>query len=178
MTAIARREMLAGLLSLAAGPCLAAQSGAASLAFSTRVAIPDASRLEAQPETVVHDERAGFALQGFDPVAYFVRGAPVPGRRDFELIRGGVAWRFASRSNLAAFESDPDAYSPLFGAHDAFAVTQSRIVETSPAQFLIHDGMLLFFRTEATRAAFVGSPDPLLAQARRNWPALERQLAR
>lgn len=177
MTAIARRGVLTGLMALAAGPCLAAPSGALDLAFSTRVAIPDASRIVAQPETVVHDARAGFALQGFDPVAYFFQNRPVPGRPEFELSRGGVVWRFASRANAAAFESDPDAYSPLFGAHDVTAVAQSRIVETSPAQFLIHEGRLLFFRTDATRAAFLGEPG-ILVQAKRNWPTLERQLAR
>lgn len=177
MTAIARRGVLSGLMALAAGPCLAAPSGAVSLAFSTRVAVPDASRIEAQPETVVRHARSGFALQGFDPVAYFFKNRPVPGRPEFELSQAGVVWRFASRANAAAFEGDPDAYSPLFGAHDVTAVAQSRIVETSPAQFLIHEGRLLFFRTDTTRAAFLAEPG-ILTQALRNWPDLERQLAR
>src|ERR687897_3752699 len=64
---------------------------------------------------------SGVALDGFDPVSYFLGNGPKPGLPEHELVWGGVAWRFASAANREAFRRDPDAYAPRFGGYDAEA---------------------------------------------------------
>lgn len=179
MTAIARRGFLAGLLCVGAGPALSnpGPSPAARAAFSNRVPVPGASDLPTLSETVVRHGPAGIAIHGFDPVAYFLPGRPLGGRAEHELNDGVAVWRFASASNRAAFVADPEVYRPLFGAYDPVAVANGRAAETSPEHFLVSDGRLLLFRSADSRAEFAKRPE-LMAEAIRNWPSVERQLAR
>ncbi len=174
MTAIARRTLLAGMAVAMAGPAFA--STASQLAFAPGVPLPEPV-LPTLPDTVVHDDSSGLALHGFDPVAYFITGRPVGGRSEFELTEGGAVWRFASRSNLAAFSADPDAWKPLFGAHDPVALAVGRLAESRPQYFLVDGDRLMLFRNARSRAALVAEPQ-LLDKAKANWPALERQLPR
>src|ERR1700674_1553460 len=45
-------------------------------------------------DPVVVDGHTGFALYGFDPVAYFTDARPAMGRAEFEYAFGGAIWRF------------------------------------------------------------------------------------
>src|SRR6266567_5900150 len=63
-------------------------------------------------EPVVFNRYTGLAIDGFDPVSYFVDGAPRLGRPDFELRFGGASWRFVNEGNMAAFAADPVVYAP------------------------------------------------------------------
>ena len=118
---------------------------------------------------------SGVALNGHDPVAYFERGAPVPGRDDLDLIWAGVAWRFASEANREAFRLSPDAFAPRFGGHDPVAAAEGYLLGADPAVFLVRDGRLYLFRSEASRARFLDHPATAPLAARR-WAALRRDL--
>src|SRR4051812_19728994 len=72
-------------------------------------------------EPAVFNRYTGLAIDGYDPVSYFIEGMPRLGRADFELRFGGSNWRFANEGNMAAFAADPDVYAPRFGGHDPLA---------------------------------------------------------
>src|SRR3954465_13275246 len=78
----------------------------------------------ATTEWVVINRYTGVAIDGFDPVAYFVEGAPKEGRADFELRSDGAVWRFQNEGNRAAFAGAPAVYTPRFGGHDPMAVAR------------------------------------------------------
>src|SRR5262249_25442607 len=59
-------------------------------------------------EQVVTDRNTGLAISGFDPVAYFVDGAPLQGKDAFEYAFAGAVWRFRNEGNRGAFIADPD----------------------------------------------------------------------
>ena len=61
----------------------------------------------ATTERVVVNRHTGLAIDGFDPVAYFVDGAPKHGRAELELRSGGATWRFRNEGNRAAFAARP-----------------------------------------------------------------------
>jgi hypothetical protein len=152
------------------------------------IALTTASGLRAQPldalppvvgatQTFVGDARSGFGLSGFDPVSYFEGAAPIAGREGIELIWGGLAWRFASHANRAAFARDPEVYAPRIGGYDAAAAAEGRLVAGDPAVFAVRDGQLYVFRDKGSRTRFLA--DPALAQkAEARWPALKRDLVR
>jgi hypothetical protein len=134
-----------------------------------------AAPLVGAAEAIASDPRSGFALDGLDPVTFFLPGGPRPGRRDLELLWGGAAWRFAMQANREAFRLSPEAYAPQFGGHDAEGAARGLPVEADPALFAVVDGRLYLFRTPAGRAAFLA--DPAMGEvAHARWPEVERTL--
>jgi YHS domain-containing protein len=70
-------------------------------------------------ERIVVDRHTGLALGGYDPVAFYTDGKPLPGSPDFELQYGGAVWRFCNFGNRAAFAERPDVYMPQFGGYES-----------------------------------------------------------
>jgi enamine deaminase RidA (YjgF/YER057c/UK114 family) len=63
------------------------------------------------------------AISGYDPVAYFSDGKPVPGRTEFEHRWHNARWRFASAAHRDAFVGNPDRYAPQYDGYCAVGVT-------------------------------------------------------
>lgn len=119
------------------------------------------------------DWRSGLAIRGFDPVAYFVAGAPVPGRTEHEFTHRGATWHFASRANLEAFRRRPEVFEPRYGGYDAEAVARGVLVRSEPGIFLVEGEALYLFRTREARARFAADP-ALRAAADAAWGTIER----
>ncbi|MFD1333404.1 YHS domain-containing (seleno)protein [Methylopila musalis] len=124
-------------------------------------------------ERTVTDPATGVALYGYDPVAYFVEKRAVRGLRDCEAEWNGVAWRFASEANRAAFLSAPEVYAPRFGGYAPAAVANGAAAPGHPLIFAVREERLYLFRSPAERDAFA---DPRAAE--QAWPKLEAELPR
>ena len=72
--------------------------------------IPGFAALAATTERVVVNRFTGLAIEGFDPVAYFIDGRPVRDRPDFEASQAGAVWRFRNEGNRASFVAHPEIY--------------------------------------------------------------------
>jgi YHS domain-containing protein len=83
-------------------------------------------------ELVSADALSGLAIDGFDPVAYFVDQRPLAGKAEFETTWRGATWRFANAANRDAFLADPDVFAPAFGGYDAEAVTRGVTAGSNP----------------------------------------------
>ena len=132
----------------------------------------------ATTELVVVNRHTGLAIDGFDPVAYFVNAAPKTGRAELELRHGGAIWRFRNEGNRAAFAADPAIYAPRFGGYDPMAVARGAAAAGHPALWLISDKRLYLFYSDQARAAFAKDPDSAIGAAERHWPDVQRTLAR
>src|SRR5579859_222875 len=97
------------VIALLAGLWSASPGEMASLGLAARAATT---------ERVVANRYSGLAIEGYDPVAYFVDARPVVGQPEFEASEAGVAWRFRNEGNRASFVAHPDIYSPQFGGYD------------------------------------------------------------
>jgi hypothetical protein len=64
------------------------------------------------------------AINGFDPLAYFIDGAPLQGTDDFEHPYAGAVWRFRNEGNRAAFIADPEVYMPRYGGYDPVGIAR------------------------------------------------------
>jgi YHS domain-containing protein len=131
----------------------------------------------ATTERVVVNRFSGLAIEGFDPVAYFVEGAPVRGLPDFELMQGGAVWRFHNEGNRASFADHPEIYGPQFGGYDPIEVARGVTQAGNPLFFVVADQRLYLFSREANRDAFAADPERFLSQANTRWPELERGLS-
>jgi len=63
--------------------------------------------LAATTERIVVNRFSGVAIEGFDPVAYFVDGAAVQGTAEFEANLWGAVWRFRNEGNRASSSPIP-----------------------------------------------------------------------
>lgn len=130
----------------------------------------------ATTERIVVNRFTGIAIEGFDPVAYFVEGRPVRGVAEFEASQGGVVWRFRNEGNRASFLAHPEIYGPQFGGYDPTAVARGVTVAGNPRFFVIAGQRLYLFNREADRDAFAAAPEGYLREARNHWAALRDQL--
>ncbi len=119
----------------------------------------------------------GFAIGGYDPVAYFVAGAPRKGVDGMELEWGGAFWRFANEGNRAAFMADPNVYSPLFGGHDPVAAGRGSPTEGNPHIWVIHNRRLMLFHSREFQALWEMDKEETLKLARGYWSANDSNLA-
>ena len=144
------------------------------------LAVPVLSGRPAQATTterVVVNRYSGVAIEGFDPVAYFVDARPLVGLPDFEASEAGVVWRFRNEGNRASFVAHPDIYGPRFGGYDPFDLGRGVTYAGNPRFWLISGERLYLFGREENRDAFAVNPARFLREANMRWPALEQDLA-
>jgi hypothetical protein len=127
-------------------------------------------------ERVVVNRFSGLAIEGYDPVAYFVLGSPIKGLPDFEASQAGAVWRFHNEGNRASFVAHPEVYGPQFGGYDPTDIARGVIVAGNPRFFVVTGDRLYLFSVEANRDAFAADPEHFLAKARTRWPELEQTL--
>ncbi|UWQ82389.1 twin-arginine translocation pathway signal protein [Leisingera caerulea] len=126
-------------------------------------------------ESAVFSSRAGVAIGGYDPVAFFEQGIAEPGRRGNAVMWKGVVWRFASARNQARFEANPRAYAPAFGGYCAFAMSQGRLLDGDPQLWAIVDGELYLLNNPQVHGAWAARRGELIAQAQLHWPVILRR---
>ena len=86
------------------------------------------------------------ALQGYDPVSYFVGASPKKGNPAYAFNYGNILYYFSSQTNLDAFKLNPAKYEPQYGGWCAYAMGNTgEKVEIDPKTFKIINGKLYLF---------------------------------
>jgi hypothetical protein len=147
------------------------------LASLAAQACPDLAVGAATTERVVVNRFTGLAIEGFDPVAYFVDARPEIGLGSFEASEAGAVWRFRNEGNRACFVAHPDIYGPRFGGYDPIDLARGVTVAGNPRFFLVSGQRLYLFGREQSRDTFAADPGRFLPEANQRWPALEQSLA-
>lgn len=162
---------------------VARRFGAAALVVSLTVAAGTYPARAEEPrvfdgvaERVLYDPISGFAIFGFDPVAYFVEQEARPGRRDFEYRIGSTVWRFESEANRDEFAAHPEVYVPAYGGYDAEAMERGVIVVSDPHYFVVQNDRLYLFRSNEARQQFLVHHDTVAAD--KAWVQLAATLGR
>ena len=116
---------------------------------------------------------APLAIKGFDPVAYFTEGQPVPGKPEFEYPLDEARYRFASAANLQRFKSTPDSYLPQFAGSCVMAMSSGIQFAADPNNWLIHEGKLYVFGAADGPEKFRRNPSEAMAKANQHWAVLK-----
>ena len=124
----------------------------------------------AATERIVVDWHTGLAIGGYDPVAFFTDGKPMPGSPDIELRYGGAIWRFCNVGDREAFVARPDIYMPQFGGHDPLGVAHGVAVAGNPQIWLVSGERLFLFYDRERLATFMAHSAHVTATAERKWP--------
>jgi hypothetical protein len=141
------------------------------------VVCADFAARAATTERVVVNRFSGLAIEGFDPVAYFVDRHPELGLPEYEAAEAGAVWRFRNEGNRASFVTHPDVYGPQFGGYDPTDVARGVTFPGNPRFWVISGQRLYLFGFEASRDAFAADPERYLRQAQARWPELEQGLS-
>lgn len=118
------------------------------------------------------DESTGYAIGGYDPVAYFVDARPRVGVRNYEYDWRGVTWRFVSAANRAVFARDPRVYAPQYGGYGAQSVAMGLLAQGSPREWLIYQDRLFLFANAGQRQKWHDDIARRRRAASRNWPKI------
>src|SRR4051812_4840254 len=82
------------------------------------------------------------AIQGYDPVAYFLDQKAVKGTPELSVNWQGTIWHFATAANRDTFRANLEKYAPQFGGYCAFGVAHGYAPQTDPTAFTVVDGKL------------------------------------
>lgn len=122
----------------------------------------------------VQGEEARLAISGYDPVAYFTEGKPVPGKSEFEYPWHNARWRFASLAHRDMFAGNPDRYAPQYDGYcsggvkgDAIAGPHKDTVD--PEAWAIVDGKLYLTHTTRSMERWRQNAAENIKLADRNW---------
>lgn len=125
-----------------------------------------------ESKTLLNVDKAGLALQGYDPVGFATENKPVKGKPEFKSVRQGATYHFASAENKALFDNDPAKYEPAFGGFCAYGVSRNKLVGVDVDAFQIVEGRLLLQYSKGVRDDFNKDARGNLAKANQNWPGL------
>lgn len=131
--------------------------------------------MQAQPTARIKEFNLekGIAIQGYDPVAYFLQGKAVKGNAQHQYVYEGITYRFANNNNLEQFKKDPLKYEPQYGGWCAYAMgATGEKVEIDPETFKIVNGKLYLFYhswTNNTLPKWNDDENRLRTKADKNW---------
>ena len=112
------------------------------------------------------------AIQGHDPVAYFLQNAAVKGKKNHQFKWQGATWRFASEANKALFAADPEKYAPQYGGYCAWAVSQNDVADIDPEQFSVLEGKLYLNYSKKIKQTWLEQVRENIVEGNKNWPGL------
>lgn len=127
----------------------------------------------AQQRTKDFNLEKGVAIQGYDPVAYFVQGKAIKGNTAFAVNAEGVTYYLSSKANKDLFLKNYKMYEPQYGGWCAYAMgATGEKVEVDPETFKVLDGKLyLFYHTWVNNTLTKWNKDEsrLKQSADKNW---------
>lgn len=147
---------------------------APTVLFATLLVAPLAAQTgaTAASRTLVNTDRSGLALQGYDPVAFFIQNRPVEGSAGFTSVVNGATYRFSSAEHKALFDQDPARYEPAFGGYCAYGVSQGGLFPVEVETFQILQGRLVLNKNMKVKEAFDRERQKRYDEAVARWPGL------
>jgi YHS domain-containing protein len=108
------------------------------------------------------------ALDGVDTVILLKEGKEVFGKSAFRSERGRFVYLFASADTKAEFDKAPEKYAVQLGGACA---RMGKTVSGNPSDYLVHDGKIYIFGSDACHKAFAAAPAKYLQPAPAPMPA-------
>lgn len=125
-------------------------------------------------------DESGYALSGYDPVAYHsLEQAPVgekqpeavPGKKAITAEFNGATWAFSTTDNRDTFLANPEKYAPQFDGHCAYGISQGGKVPANPNLWRIIDEKLYVNINPAVVGFFEEDIPGLLTAGEEKWKA-------
>lgn len=127
-------------------------------------------------DSPIRGAKAGVAIDGHDPVAYFTKTAAVKGIPEYSHEWAGAKWLFSSAEHRDLFAANPERYAPQYGGYCAYGVASGYISKKVGYEdaWSIHDGKLYMFPDRGAQSAWLRTgASSNVHWAARNWPKLK-----
>ena len=127
-------------------------------------------------------DETGFAVSGYDVVAYFSLDQAPVGAAQPEGIKGnsaitaeynGATFAFSTEANRDAFQADPAKFAPQFDGHCAYGVSKGGKVPANPNLWRIVDGKLYLNITKNVVGFWEEDIPGNITLAEGNWGGIE-----
>ena len=121
--------------------------------------------------------KRGYAVSGYDTVAYFTLGAPTKGDKKIKTEWNGATWLFSSEEHKELFLANPEKYAPAYDGHCAFAAGVGKKVSARPDLWKIIDGRLFLNYSKAANNRWLENPESYIKDGDVNWLELGKKPA-
>ena len=127
-------------------------------------------------------DETGYAVSGYDVVAYFSldqsavgtsQPAAVPGNASYTAEYNGATFAFSSAANRDTFIADPAKYAPQYDGHCAYGVSKGGKVPSNPNLWRIVDGKLYLNITKNVVGFWEEDISGNISLAENNWTGIE-----
>ena len=131
-------------------------------------------------------DNTGFAVSGYDVVAYFslpsnALGTPqtagVPGKASITADYNGATFAFATEENRDMFVGDPAKFAPQYDGHCAYGVSKGGKVPGNPNLWRIVDNKLYLNITKTVVGFWEENIPKNITLANTNWPKIIKKPA-
>jgi YHS domain-containing protein len=123
----------------------------------------------------VNKDSNGYAVHGFDTVAYFVASNAVQGDPKFEYTWNGAKWLFASIDNLEKFKANPETFAPQFGGYCSYAVSHGHTADGDPQAWKVVDGKLYLNYNPEVKQMWEKQQDQFIKDGEKNWAEFQKK---
>ncbi len=116
------------------------------------------------------------SISGYDPVAYFTDGKPVPGKAEYEYLWHKLRWRFADNAHREMFSKEPDRYAPQYDGYCAMGAAAGEAGHkdtVDPEAWAIVDGKLYLTHMPQAMETWQQNPAKYIKPADENWAAVK-----
>ena len=131
-------------------------------------------------------DETGFAVSGYDVVAYFdlemnpvgqKQTAPVAGNAGITAEYNGATFAFATEENRDKFVADPARFAPQYDGHCAYGVAKGGKVPANPYLWRIVDDKLYLNITETVVGFWEEDIPGNITLSESNWVSIEEDPA-
>ncbi len=116
----------------------------------------------------------GYAIKGYDPVAYFLKNKAVKGSDSYSYDWSGSKWKFSSKANLDSFKLSPEKYAPQYGGYCAYGCSENHLAPTDPHAFTIVGNKLYLNYSLEVKEYWLKDTTGKIKAADGYWPALNK----
>ena len=116
----------------------------------------------------------GTAINGYDPVAYFLQNKAVEGTDSYFTDWSGSKWKFISQANLDSFKIAPEKYTPQYGGYCAYGCSENHKAPTDPNAFTIVGNKLYLNYSLKVKEFWLKDSSGKIKAADGYWPALNK----
>lgn len=118
----------------------------------------------------------GYAIAGYDAVAYFTESKAVKGNTENTVQWKNATWLFSTKKHADTFKANPEKYAPQYGGYCAYGCTRGYKAKTEGEAFSIVDGKLYFNYNLKTREAWLKETNAYILKADEEWEKIKDQL--
>lgn len=125
-------------------------------------------------QAIAFHSKDSIAINGYDPVAYFVQQEALPGSDQFQYSWSGSKWKFISQENLDKFKAHPSDFAPQYGGYCAYGASENHLSPTDPKAWTIVKGKLYLNYSTKVKGFWVKDSLARIETANGYWPNLQK----